>query len=277
MSIQVQERAAARELGGTSAKREYYITGAGGEQDARLALLAYAPSSLPSGVLSLERVDNDCTVEEMPWDGLFMGTANYKTSESQPTKPNTFTISVEVAGQSSRLTQAYKHIGEYAPSGKTARKFKGAIGVTSDGAIEGAEVIVPAISYVVNLTVPSSQVDDDYVRGVATIVGSQNKKAFHGYKAGELLLTRVSGSQRGDGNTDLSFSFSVSLNETSLVITGNDGDITIPNKRGWDYLWVFYDDRTITDGSLKYTARVPISAHLEQVYKDGDFAKYLGI
>ena len=50
------------------------------------------------------------------------------------------------------------------------------------------------------------------------------------------------------------------------------GDITGINKRGWEYLWVRYADAEDQHVLVKQ----PISAYVEQVYPEGNFA-LLGI
>ena len=52
------------------------------------------------------------------------------------------------------------------------------------------------------------------------------------------------------------------------------GNIVIPEKRGWDYLWFRYADAK--DESANIMVKRPTSAHLEQVFDYNNFA-LLGI
>ncbi len=52
------------------------------------------------------------------------------------------------------------------------------------------------------------------------------------------------------------------------------GNIVIPVKRGWDYLWFRYADAE--DDSAKVMVKRPVSAHLERVFDYTNFA-LLGI
>ena len=54
------------------------------------------------------------------------------------------------------------------------------------------------------------------------------------------------------------------------------GNIVIPEKKGWHYLWTYKEERELGEAPFKYTATVPVSAHVERVYKQKDFA-LLGI
>jgi hypothetical protein len=47
------------------------------------------------------------------------------------------------------------------------------------------------------------------------------------------------------------------------------GDLTVANKKGWDYLWVRYADKVSDD--KKNVIKSPIAAYVEQVYPSGDF------
>lgn len=257
----------ARETG-KSAERVFMATEYASNSDARAAVLA----SVPTSHNGFGRVDDECDVREVA-ASAFTVTCVYRSDDTQPKPVDSFTVSVDISGQSTRITQAYKHVGHYAAAGKTPRNFRGAINVTSDG-VDGTDVIVPAINYTVHYVFDSNDIDDDYVREVAEIVGCQNKRRFRTWEPGELLLTRVSGQQRprDEGKTDVSFGFAASRNKKNLKIDGADGVITVPAKRGWDYLWTYREERTVDyGGGKKYTHVTPVSAHVEQVYKDADF------
>ena len=269
------ERYASRSKTPKTAERSYWIRGAADEDAALTALMGAAPGTIGTLVI----VPDDCRVEEEAEEGggyIYRGTAVYKHEDEVPPEPGEWTVSVDISGQSTRIYQARSHVADYAPAGVTAPNFKGAINV-ADGVVQGADVIVPFVNYTINTRFPTEDIDDAWVRTVSAIVGSQNASTYHGFAAGELLLTRISANQRGDGFTDVSFGFGFSANESSIVITGVNAsnaaaNITVTSKRGWDYLWVRYEDRTIGT----YTIKQPVSAHVEQVYKDMSFSA-LGI
>ena len=61
-----------------------------------------------------------------------------------------------------------------------------------------------------------------------------------------------------------------SPNRTGITV----GDITGIAKKGWEYLWVRYEDAE--DSTAKTLVKRPVAAYVEKVYESGDFAA-LGI
>ena len=83
----------------------------------------------------------------------------------------------------------------------------------------------------------------------------------------------ASGRRTGDDPDDLweiTYNFSVQRNQTDLDI----GGITVATKRGWDYLWVRYEDQISSDS--KSVLKKPVAVYIEKVYYGTDFTS-LGI
>jgi hypothetical protein len=77
--------------------------------------------------------------------------------------------------------------------------------------------------------------------------------------AGELLFLGADGVQpEPGGNWEITYRFSYSPNLTNQTI----GDITGIAKKGWEYLWVRFQD----DESNSTPIKEPASAHVERVY-----------
>jgi hypothetical protein len=269
----VKEDYAGRHLDGTTYERKYWVEGhVDDETAAKAELLASIPATLGG---TFARQNKECSVDEVK-PGVYEGRGVWRTPEGGGERPiNSFTISFDISGQTVRVTQALTHRGDYAADGKNARTFKGAINVTKDG-IQGTEIIVPYATLTINYTLAKATITDAYFRTLGDLVGCQNDAPFKGFAAGELLLTRVSGNVNSNGDFDISFGFAISRNKINLVVDSADGPITIPEKRGWDFLWTFSEQRTQTVGDMTYTSLVPVSAHLEQVYWDNDMT-LLGI
>ncbi|MBC7326197.1 MAG: hypothetical protein H5T99_12950, partial [Moorella sp. (in: Bacteria)] len=68
----------------------------------------------------------------------------------------------------------------------------------------------------------------------------------------------------------ITFKFAASPNKTNITI----GDITGIAKKGWEYLWVLYEDAE--DTNAQRLVKRPVAAFVEQVYPYGDFSQ-LGI
>ena len=67
-----------------------------------------------------------------------------------------------------------------------------------------------------------------------------------------------------DGGIAFSYKVAGSPNRANIVI----GGITVPAKKGWEYLWVRYAD----GDDAQRVVKVPIAAYVEKVYELGNFA-----
>ena len=89
---------------------------------------------------------------------------------------------------------------------------------------------------------------------------------------GECLFLGASGSRRqqgqnpNDGDWEITFKFAASPNAVNLQI----GTITVASKKGWEYLWVRYEDAE--DDAASMLVKKPVAAYVEKVYEDADFA-----
>ena len=154
-----------------------------------------------------------------------------------------------------------------------APDFGGAIGVDAEGNVAGVDVTMPVFNFEETHTLAGSVVNDSWKKKVASLTGTVNRSAFRGFAAGEVLFLGASGSKRSkkaSANWEITFRFAVSANRTGLRV----GDLTIQNKRGWDYLWVSY--KTAVAGNGRSIVKKPAAAYVEKVYQDGDFGT-LGI
>ena len=242
---------------------EYIIQGTESEDAAVAALAAHvSPFVLTSTGFML--VLKTCSVK---WNspGSWIGTANYRPPEAIQKQPGQETFSFDMTGGTQHATQSLSTIGNYAPSGATAPNFKGAIGVTKDS-IEGVDITVPVYQFSITHVFAPDAVTTTYMGILFNLTGKTNNAPFMGLDTGECLFLGPSGGKRGDGNWEITFKFAGSPNKTTLTV----GDITIPAKKGWEYLWVRYEDKE--DANAKVLVKHPVSAHVEKVYDEGDFS-----
>ena len=150
--------------------------------------------------------------------------------------------------------------------------FKDAINVRDD-AVEGTDIVAPALRFQITRVLPASVVTLDYVRTLSELTGTVNSGTFKGFAQGEVLFLGAQGSQRqprrDGGAWDITFSFETSSNEDNLPI----GGITV-TKEGWQYLWVAFRDQEDTEA--KALVRRPIGVYVQDVYKKTNFSA-LGI
>ena len=272
MPITCTEKPESRQItDGESAELSFTIIGTADESSALSSLRGAAPFlflGLKRQPVSVEPVSVDTS---NPAVSIWEGTARYVAANQDETPPETgdSTFSFDTGGGTQHLTQSIQTVGRYSNSG-TPPDFKGAIGVTHDS-VEGVDITVPVFNFSETHYLPASQVTNSYKGKLFRLTGTVNNAAFRGLAIGECLFLGASGSQRGTGEDwEITFRFAGSQNKTGLTV----GDITGIDKKGWEYLWVRYDD--IDDDESKTIVKQPMAAYVEKVYEDGDF-NLLGI
>lgn len=140
---------------------------------------------------------------------------------------------------------------------------KGAIGVTKDR-IEGCDIFAPAGRW--SRSVPIVMTPK-FMRTIHDTTGKVNNATFYGFLRGELLYLGCSGKLKNGLGViwDVTHSFAVSRNRAGIQV---GGDIIVPKKLGWEYLWVGYRPAVVGNNLLQ----VPDAAYVEQVYEFADFS-----
>lgn len=243
-----------------SAELRYSVRGTDDDYSARVAVQAGSPIAFDvyndgSLVLWRESISVEPVGGEV-WEGM----VRYGTVP--PTDESTF--SFDTGGGSQHVTQSIQNVNRYAPPGKTAPDCKGAIGVTPDS-VEGVDVTVPTYQFSETHYLPDSFVTPAYKATLFSLTGKVNDSSFKGFAAGECLFLGASGSKRGGGDWEINYRFAASPNVTGLAV----GDIVNIAKKGWEYLWVRYEDAE--DTAAKALVKRPVAAYVERVYANGNF------
>lgn len=254
------EKFSTRILSGESAERVYIITGTTSDAEARVALLTEAPAAIVSGTKTLKIDIDACDVEEQS-DGLWEGTAVYGSGgggAKEILDIGQLTVSYQFSAQQTNYKQSLetKSIVTKLPN---QIDFNKSINVTQDG-VQGVEVEVPVLSATISKKIATSAITDSYIGQIYNTVGTTNESYFRGLQAGEGLMTGVSGADNGDGTWDFDYNYAISPNETNLVIAQG---LTIPQKAGWDYLWVYYAVEDTPQGPVQK----PVQAQVEKIYR----------
>lgn len=205
---------------------------------------------------------DDIRVEEVAEETWYV-TAVYAGNEFSVVGNSSFAF--EIGGATQHITQSLATVNSYAAGGGTAPDFKGAINV-SGGEVKGVDIHLPTYSFSERHIKSADDVDTAYKATLFSLVAKTNNAAFKGLAAGECLLVAVHGSTNADGNWDIEFRFAGSANKTGLSV----GAITGIEKKGWEYLWVLYEDKE--DTTAKKLVKQPIAAYVEKVYDEGNFA-----
>jgi len=263
MSIIVAERWGSRRWKAgesPSVELEFIIHGTDDDALASQAITQTAPTlyaGMPRKDIQMERLGDITWQAMVTYAGL------------EPQDFGLVSLDFEIGSQSTKITQSLATVGTYAAPGKTAPNYYGAINVTSDG-IEGVEIEIPTYEWTETWRRPDSDIGTGYGAILYAVQGHVNAQPFRGFAAGEVLFRGASGRKTRNDAWELTYRFAASPNVTNLTV----GPITGIAKKGWEYLWVVYEDEE--DVNAKKLIKKPLAAYVEQVYPYADFS-VLGI
>lgn len=264
-----ESRKIVRSNTGSSAELKYIVRGTHDEVAVKNMLATITPATyddLVRGEVSIDPVHIDSLNPEQCIIDVtvrYVPPTSAESSEAQPT------FSFDTSGGTQHITQAVSHVASYAAAGKTPADFHGAIGVTKDS-VEGVDITVPIYAFSETHYLANSLVTSAYKGQLFTLTGKTNNAAFKGCAAGECLFLGASGSQRGGDKWEINFRFAASPNKASFQV----GGITVAAKKGWDYMWVRYEETE--DAAAFALVKRPVDVHVDKVYEEGNFA-LLGI
>lgn len=260
MGVEVYELFKSGSHDADTVELNYQIDGTADELVAKGALYAAAPvlyGNLVRQKASLQRIGEDLWEASVP----------YGKKKDPETGDSSY--SFDTTGGTQHITQSLRTVGRYAIPGKKAKNFKGAIGVTKNpDNIEGVDITMPVFKWSETWYLRVAVMTEAYKHLLFKMTGKVNLDKFRLKAPGEVIFLGASGSQRGEEDWEITFNFAASPNASGLQV----GDITIKEKRGWDYLWVRYQDVKDVDAIVKQ----PQTAYVEQVYEYENFSQ-LGI
>ena len=184
--------------------------------------------------------------------------ASVKYGITKGQNPAESSYDFDTGGGTTHLANSLTTVNSYAASG-TAPNFGNLIGVTKDS-VEGVDVTIPQYRFSETHNFDASTITAAYKLTLFGLTGCVNNATFKGLAAGECLFLGASGSQKGEDDWSISYSFAAQPNAASLTV----GTITGIVKRGWDYLWIRYEDAE--DTTAKRLVKKPIAVYVEQVY-----------
>ena len=243
----------------------YLVFEAENEDAALAAARSKAASHTVSGMV-LDEVEVTERVNRDTWKVK----AIWKDEDSDdPDDPDedeeTTSFAFDTGGGTMHRNQSLKTVSKVP---NDAPDFNGAIEVDNEGNVNGVDVTMPVLNFTETHTMNGSRVTTSYKKTVAALTGTVNSSGFRGFSAGEVLFLGASGTKRSkkpNAPWEITFRFAVSPNQSSLQV----GKLKVPNKRGWDYLWVRYADKVAEN--RKNVIKEPVAAYVEQVYPTGDF------
>lgn len=265
-----------------------FVTGAATESAARTAVIAQL---VAEGLTNYDgnTLDN-IHLDEVPgsldqWEGA----ATFAASEGSPVEVGEESEDFSTTGGTAHVTTSRKTQGTWkavvgASPTPISNIFGQAIGYDRDGNIAGTDIGVGAYEYKVRRILSAADVNTAYRGRLFRLTFTYNLDTFRDLLAGENLFKGAEGGQRSDGNWDITYYFSGSPNVTSanpFIIKGIGPDgivptqITVDDKLGWDYLWVYY--MPTKDAGNGLIVPNPQFAIVEQVYEQKNHAGASGI
>lgn len=182
--------------------------------------------------------------------------------------------SFDTSGGTKHITQAREEVS-YGTSPPAMNK---AIGVDGQS-VAGVDIVVPQLQWSENYDVPDKFITSEYIKKVAERTGTVNDAGFRSFAAGEVLFIGCSGShewdeEKGSGPWNLAFKFIANPNAGSgqTYPAETIGAITGVEKKGHEYMWIYYDS-DVTGGTL---LKQPKFVYVNEVYRKTSFAD-LGI
>lgn len=257
-------------LSGKNPRKEYtyLVTGTTNDASAEATAIAAAPASIMTflGPALLQDSADVSPVGYGSWNVKITYAPFNPTNDDSERHPETgeseFTF--DFGGGSETITQSISVRESGAAPGKQVPKHNGAIHY-EDGQVRGCSIVVPKYTFGSTHWVPTASVTDEYKETLAKIVGTTNDAKFGPFPRGEVLCSGVSGSMRGRHDWQLTFRFERERNRQNIQI----GDLTIQEKRGWDYLELVYEK--IEDGTTSKLVPSPFAYFVHQVYEESDF------
>lgn len=205
------------------------------------------------------------------YPGYWDLTVDYKTVVIDPPaapEPGEYlgpNFSFRTSGGTTKITQSLETISRTRRAG-AAKNHKQAIGVTKDG-VEGCEIISRSPEISIELRMPFVTMDHFDVWNELT--GKVNADKFLGFHAGEVLYGGADARSNNAESWTVTHTFLLSANKANIVISD---EITVPEKKGWEYIWVEYSESVVGGNRI----RRPEQANVEKVYETANFVALLG-
>jgi hypothetical protein len=173
--------------------------------------------------------------------------------------------SFDISSVTEHITQSKRTISRTKRGLGIAPDNKRAIGITADGEVQGCDRQSPHLEWSVQRIF--GFITLEYIQLLNTLVNKTNKFEFYGFPVGSVLFMGASLQSKSQQNVSVTFKFAVQKNEVGINICDNP-DLTVPSKRGWDYLWIAYKNVA----NANQLTQVPDAAYVEQIYDEVDFA-----
>ena len=143
--------------------------------------------------------------------------------------------------------------------------------------VNGVDISRPAFKWQVEIKMPDTAMTDQFIEKLYDATGKVNSQLFRFFLAGEALFLGASGSIEQRFQEDVVDQWTITLNYAGQKSRTDIefGDFKIDLKRGWDYLWVQYQE--IEEPTQQTVVQKAIAAYVVQVYEEIDFLEVFGL
>jgi len=199
-----------------------------------------------------------------PYTWEFTATYSSPTWERQT---NDAQFSFTTGGGTQHITTSRETIGKFVVTGGTPIDFQNGIGVSGTGEVEGVDIHVSSFDFKTTFYAPQNLLTTNYVGSMKNLTDCANSDTVNlnidgiqiTFQPGELLYLGAEGQKRkGFSDWELTLNWSGQKNVSNATI----GPITGITKRGWDYLWVYYE----VAKQDNHLPPLPIQVNVERVY-----------
>lgn len=263
--INEQESGEQREV-----RRRYVIGQCLGFNDAVEQITRYAPEYVVADGAGIYWVRRRLDVNGIG-NRWFDCTAVYQTllpkssAESEQQDPSFVpgSIAWDTTGHTEHITSARGGPETSFPA--DAPYFHEALNVSGD-AVQGMDVVAPAMRYsetwILGVNVA---MDPSYVEPIYRLTGTTNLSPFRAFARGECLFLGARAQWPGDvPYVAVTYEFEARKNDDAFNIPG----LASFSKRGWQHVWIRYEDTTSNDALVKK----PTAAYLNTPYIEMDWS-----
>lgn len=248
----------------STAKFSFIADGYADEPAALAAVLAWLVANIGSTYGTM--IYHSSEVSEQIREGVWRIKSTY-------IDPPATTTQFDSIGGTQHITRSIATVATYCSADPTLGGLvpdqHRAIGVDGEN-VAGVDIVVPVYTWTEIVYLNDA---DLLIPAYYALAGHTNNAPFadqwgNVFDTREVLFYGATGTEREDGLWEVQFKFGYQKNATGLSV----GPISGIDKKGWEYLWIYYGNSVATSQRIK----LPLFAYVEQVYPDGDFST-LGI
>lgn len=263
-----------------TAQYEYVLCGTSDEVAAYAALQAFIPPFVVGNTGNLTLLNFTCAT----LGGLFWRSTAYFGPDNAPaypavgtgpvfpvangplaTTPLDASYSIDFSGVTEHITQSKETTQAINRGAGAAPDNQRAIGVTSDGEVQGCDRISPNFEW--RRTVTFAAVTFEYLKMLSSMVGSTNDATFYTWPAKSTIFLGGQADPKDNLRTAITFKF---LSRPNLTMVNICNDLVVPVKNGSEYLWVSY--KNVKDANV--LVQQPRAAYVERIVDVMDWSAF---